>query len=521
MSAPRTLRTDVAIVGGGPVGMLLAAELAVRGVDVLVLERHAATRDEPRAGTLHARTLQGLRRRGWLGAAGPAAPPAGTVARAPFHFAGQWTLDVAAPAVEGPPILNVPQAALERRFEAAAREHGARVLRGHAVRAIDLRADGGAPGARLAVDGPAGPVTVDARWLAGCDGARSVVRDAAGIGGRTWPATVRALLGLVRVPAGALPAGWHRTPRGWTVNSPRAHGRNRLITFEFDGPDPRRRAPLGLDELRATAARIAGHDVPLDGLAFAGRFSDFSRLADRLAAGPVVLAGDAAHVHFPVGGQGLNLGLQDALALGWRLAAVLHGGAEPSALLADFDAERRAAARAVIDLTRAQRSLMDPADAAGPLRDGLAAMLRLGDVQRELGTLVSGQAVRAVRRADDHAAVGGFLPDAAVDGPDGPATIAGLLRRGRPLLVDWTGAPAAARADVLRPWSSRLTRATGRAALRGVGPALVLVRPDGYVAWAAAGARADDAAVARALVRWLGPARRTAAPPARVVAAAR
>ncbi|MFD8593095.1 FAD-dependent monooxygenase [Streptomyces sp. NPDC059637] len=482
---------DVAVVGGGPVGMLLACELGLHGVRTVVVERSPSTVDQPKAGTLHARTVQSLVRRGLLR---PEGRPV-----SPFHFAGLPGLTIAAPSVEGAPVVGRAQSDLERAFEHRARRLGAHVLRGHLLRDVRQERDR----VLADVDGPDGPLSLSAAYLVGADGARSTVRERAGFDSETCPPTVAALLGQVRLtdPMGT-PPGWHLTPRGWTVINVNPWGYSRVITFDFSGPHADRHAPLHLDELRATASRIAGHDIPMTDAVFLSRFSDFARLARDYRRGRVLLAGDAAHVHFPVGGQGLNLGLQDAFNLGWKLALTVRGRAGDG-LLDTYHDERRPAGRRVVDNTRAQLALMRPGAELDPLRELFAELLGLDQVRAHLGDMISAQETAYPAPPGGSPWEGRFLPNLPLERADGPGTagagdLAGLLVAGRPVLLvlggrGAYGADAASYADVVDtvhartpvpelPWDA------------------VLLRPDGYVAWA------SDAAegLAGALRRWFG-----------------
>ncbi|CAM5487958.1 2-polyprenyl-6-methoxyphenol hydroxylase-like FAD-dependent oxidoreductase OS=Streptomyces griseomycini OX=66895 GN=FHS37_006876 PE=4 SV=1 [Streptomyces griseomycini] len=274
--------------------------------------------DRPKATTLHARTVQCLVRRGHLGELLSAGDPgAAGLVSSPFHFAGIPGLVVSAPASEPEPILKCPQDELERLFERRARAAGARILRGHRVTEVRQEPDG----VHVTAEGPGGRVDCTAGHLVGADGARSTVREQTGITSRTYPATVSAMAGDVRlVEPDALRPGWHRTPRGWIVVKDAPDGGIRLRTLNCAGAHGARHQPLTLQELQREVSWIAGRDIAMTSPRWLSRFSDFSRLADSYRAGLVLLAGDAAHLHFPIGGQGLSTRLLDAVNLGRKPA---------------------------------------------------------------------------------------------------------------------------------------------------------------------------------------------------------
>ncbi|WP_052852659.1 FAD-dependent monooxygenase [Streptomyces avicenniae] len=508
-SSPRSPHTtEVAVVGGGPVGMLLAAELAHYGVAVTVIEQNERTLDVPKAGTLHARTAQSLLRRGYLTGPEPTAELLEAERAQAFHFAGLPGLTITGPAVEGEPIVGRAQGALERLFEHTARRRGATVLRGHRVTALRT-GEGAEADVRLTVEacaGGASPRTVVARWVVGADGARSLVREAVGITGEEHAPRTRAVLGLVDLDAPwQAPPGWNVTERGWTVISPGAHGPSRVAAFDFTGPHPDRRTPLTLEELQATVSRIAGRDIPLRNARFLDRFSDFARLADTYREGRVLLAGDAAHVHFPVGGQGLNLGIQDAVNLAWKLALHLRGWPSPW-LLDSYTAERRPPAARTIENTRAQLALMTPGTAHDPLRALFAQLLRLPDVSRRLGDMISDQDVRLPGHPAQSPLTGLFLPNLPLVVEGRATSVARLLRPGRLLLlVLGDGGAEDEGRRAIAPWEQVVDVVTA-ACVAQLPAGVLLVRPDGYLAWAddGGGTRAGLAALETALDGLLG-----------------
>ena len=485
------VRTEVIVVGGGPVGMLVAAELGLYGVKTVVVEIEAAVVDQPKAGTLHARAVQGLARRGYL-----AAPGQGFEGEAaqPFHFAGMPGLKIGAPRGEPKSVLKIPQAELERLIEKRALECGATVLRSHRVTGVVQHAD------RVAVlaEGPEGTVELTADYLVGADGSRSTVRQQIGFTAEVHPATVSALMGRVRfTDRGSVPPGWTRTARGWVVCTMSADGEGLVRTARFDGPCQDRRALVTLSELSSEVAFILGRDVPLVEPSSLSRFSDFTRLVHRFSDGRVFLAGDAAHVQFPVGGQGLSTGLQDAFNLGWKIAYVVRG-IMGEHLLSTYHDERWPAARSVVDNTRAQLALMRPGRELDPLRELFASLLSLEGVNEYIGSLISAQ--ETVYPAPSSAAspwVGRFFPNQRIETPQGTVDIAEMQHDGRAVLLLSSGAGTRYEAEARgRENALRVVRANGETALPHDA---LLIRPDGYVAWTA-----DAESPVQSLRTWFG-----------------
>ncbi len=474
-------RAQVLVVGGGPVGLLVAAELAGYGVDTVLLEARAEVSERPRATTLHARAVQSLARRGHLPGAehGYTAPAAGS----PFHFAGLPGLVIEVPAREPEAILKCPQAELERHFEQRATAAGARILREHRVTGF-VREDGPGGGVRVTVQGPRGSDVWSAAHLVGADGSRSTVREQADIASEEHPATVSALMGTVVLdPPDALADGWHRTPRGWVVAKRTPDGRTHLRTLDCTGACPDRRRQPTLEELRREVCRITGRDLAMRSPQWLSRFSDFARLATAYRAGRVLLVGDAAHVHFPIGGQGLSTGVLDALNLGWKLALVARGGAAEG-LLDTYDLERRPVARRVIDHTRAQLALMRPGPELDALRRVFTDLLAAEGVRDRLGGLISAQdTVLPAPPGASAPAVGTFLPNVVLDAEEGRTDVIGLLREGRALLLHF-GAEGARHREAARPWEAPLgLRVVGARPVAQLPYEALLVRPDGYLAW--------------------------------------
>jgi 2-polyprenyl-6-methoxyphenol hydroxylase-like FAD-dependent oxidoreductase len=486
------VQTQVVVVGGGPVGLFLACELAEYGVRTVVIEAQIAVSQRPKATTLHARTVQCLVRRGHLGGLlGARDLGTGGPASSSFHFAGIPGLVVSAPASEPEPILKCPQDELERFFERRARAAGARILRGY--RAVEVRQTPG--GVHVTAEGPSGRVSCAADYLVGADGARSVVREQAGFTSRSYPATVSAMAGDVRlVEPDALRPGWHRTRRGWIVAKEAPDRTMRLRTLNCAGAHRTRHQPLTLQELQREVSWIAGRHIAMTSPRWLSRFSDFSRLVDSYRAGRILLAGDAAHVHFPIGGQGLSTGLLDAVDLSWKLAFTVLGIAA-NTLLDTYDRERRPAAQRVIDNTRAQLALMRPDPALDPLRSLFAELLAGGGESGFLGSTISAQdAVLPVRTADASPWEGRFLHNVALTTREGRTDVIGLLRARWPLLLLFGGRGSSDLEQAGEQYAQ--LRVVHAAPIPELPCEALLVRPDGYIAWAAPGGEGLPSALA-------------------------
>lgn len=482
----RAVRAQVVVVGGGPVGMLVAAELAAYGIDTVLLEVRDRVSDRPKATTLHARALQGLARRGYL--PGCRAPYAGHPQGRPFHFAGLPGLVITAPENEPEPIRKCPQAELERLFEQRAVASGARILRGYRVTEVLQEADE----VRVTAEGPQGPVVFEAPYAVGADGARGTVREQSGIACDTRPASVSALMGAVRLEGpDVLADGWHRTARGWIVAKRDPQGRTYIRTLNCAGAHGNRQLAPTLEELSREVSWIAGRDIAMREPRWLGRFSDFTRLARTFRAGGVFLVGDAAHMHFPVGGQSLSTGVLDALNLGWKLALAVRGAAG-TGLLDTYDAERRPAAGRVIENTRAQLALMRPGPECDALRGVFTGLLASKNGQDgrggqgHLGAMVSGQdTVLPPLTGCPSPAEGTFLRNVAITTATGESDVIELLRTGRPQLLLF-GEKGRGYRDQAREWEG-IVRVVSAKPTPEVPYEALLVRPDGYIGWAPGG----------------------------------
>ncbi|MFG2098011.1 FAD-dependent oxidoreductase [Streptomyces sp. NPDC048612] len=506
---------DVVVAGGGPVGLLLACELALAGVPVTVLERLTEVDTTIKAGAINSPSSEAFYRRGMLPALAEAqreafekfsaflkqrqAAGASTVRQPPKfagHFAGIMLrgdlLDETDPDFDGhgpaADVGLVPQEALERLLGARAAELGVDLRRGVTLTGFDAGEDG--------VHVHTSDGTLRTGWLVGCDGGRSTVRRLAGF---PFPGTAPGITGrqaLVEMTgAEELGAGWN-----WTDAGTYAHGPlpGRILTVEFDGPPADRAAPVTAEELEESLRRVSGvPDVKVHKVLSATRFTDNARQVPDYRSGRVLLAGDAAHVHSPFGGQGLNLGLGDAMNLGWKLAATVRGHA-PAGLLDTYTAERHPLGAWVLEWTRAQVALMRPESHARALRGVIAELTGTVTATTFFAKKISGVGQRH-DLPGAHPLTGRSAPDLELS--DG-TRLAGHLHDGHGLLLDLAGAPGVRAAAA--GYDGRVQVVTagcpGRPGLAGL-----LVRPDGCTAWAAdSGGPGSPDELTAALRTWFG-----------------
>jgi 2-polyprenyl-6-methoxyphenol hydroxylase-like FAD-dependent oxidoreductase len=482
---------DVAVVGGGPVGMWLAAELHRGGVRPVVLERRAQRPPYSKALTIYPRTVEQFAMRGlvdrWL-AEGTPVPSS--------HFALlKNRLDFSFLPTRYPYTLFLPQRRTEELLEHHLAELGVPYLREHAVTGLRQDEDG----VELDLDTPSGAATVRAPFAVGCDGASSLVRAAAGIDFAGTPDTWRSILGDVELTEPPpTPALSLNTPGGSMYMIAIGGGRYRVAPIDHATLHDLGE-PVTFGGLRASTRRLAGTDFGMRETPdmWLSQVGNAARQAGRYRSGRVFLAGDAAHIHYPAGGQGLNLGLQDAANLAWKLAAELRGWAPPG-LLDSYHAERYPVGLDVIDDSLAQCALI-----ANSTREGIALRDRFDKIlgthpslSRELALRLSGLTIRyPVPGHAQDPPVGERAPDLDLKGAPA-ATIFALLRPARFVLLtlDPAAVPAgpatpgsAPAASTLAGYADRVDIVTaqlaeGHAAWTGLRS--VLIRPDGYVAWA-------------------------------------
>ena len=494
---------DVVIAGAGPVGLFLACELRLAGLSVLVLEQA----EDPRSPLkrlpfgmrgLSVPTIEAFYRRGWLDdiavrqGASPAAHWMQQARRPGGHFAGiqfyqdnidssKWPYRLPSPAGS---TIAVDMEQIETALTVRASAMGVEIRRGLGVEDLDQSDED--------VTVRAGGKTFRARWLVGCDGGRSTVRK---IGGFEFVGTDPEFTGysveVEMADPDKLPSGRHYTPTGmYTYARPGTIG-----MVEFDGGAFHRTQPIPLEHVQAVLRRVSGADVTVTALRLATTWTDRAHQATAYRKGRVLLAGDAAHIHSPLGGQGLNLGLGDAMNLGWKLAATLRGDA-PAGLLDSYESERHPVGAQILDWSRAQVALMRPSRSSRALEAIIRDLIDTRDGATYFAERVWGVSLR-YDLGGSHPLVGRGVPDFELT--DG-TKIGELLKSGAGMLLDFDVRPSL-QALVSR-WSDRITYIASDVKDR-LGLNAVLVRPDGFVAWVGE-ADLDLEGIAEALSRWFG-----------------
>jgi 2-polyprenyl-6-methoxyphenol hydroxylase-like FAD-dependent oxidoreductase len=492
---------DVLVVGAGPAGLTLAGELALAGVDVAIVERRAdQTIAGSRAGGLHARTIEVFDQRGIAArflSEGQKAQVAG--------FA-MIRLDISDFPTRHNYGLGLWQNHIERILAGWVSELAVPIHRGCDVTGF-TQDDAGVD---IALSGCQ---SLRARYLVGCDGGRSLIRKAAGIAFPGWDPTVSSLIAEVEM-TGEPPLGVRHDATGVHALGKRDYEIvDGQVVYKAGGPVGvmLTEAQVGpateptLDDLKQALIAVYGTDYGAHSPAFISRFTDMSRQAETYRKGRVLLAGDAAHVHAPDGGQGLNTGVQDAVNLGWKLAQVVKG-VSPDSLLDTYHAERHPVGARVLRNTMASVALRRPDDRTRALRDTVGEFLGMEEPCKRLAAELSGLGIH-YDLGEGHPLLGRRMPDLDLVTADGPLRVFALLHGARPVLLN-LGEPGA---FDIAPWADRVQRIDamygGVWELPALGevtaPTAVLIRPDGYVAWVAEGAALG---LHQALTAWFGPA---------------
>jgi 2-polyprenyl-6-methoxyphenol hydroxylase-like FAD-dependent oxidoreductase len=491
MRAMKPLKSghEVLIVGAGPTGLTLAGELALAGIDVAVLERRENQAIAgSRASGLHPRTLEVFDQRGIAErfvAQGTKYPV--------VLFAGA-TLGIG----DVPSRHNYWLALWQEKIEQTLAEWviGLKVPIYYGEELTSFTQDDAAVDVNLR-DGR----TLRAKYLVGCDGGRSLVRRQAGIDFPGWDPSISYL--IAEAETTTEPAWGMRTGANGTNAIGKIDDGRRMRTVLIEDQLRRGEQPT-VDELRAALVGVYGTDFGVHNVTWISRFTDAARQAASYRERRVLLAGDAAHVHSPVGGQGLNLGVLDAVNLGWKLAQVVRGISAPS-LLDTYQEERRPAAARLLKTTLAITALSRGDDRSAALRDTLAELMQLDVPRMWYATMLSGLDIRYDFGAG-HALLGRRIPDLELSTPEGPRRLYTFLHSANAVLFNF-GDPGSL---TIRGWSDRVRRVDARYSgawnLPALGPVAapgaVLVRPDGHVAWTG-DSRADG--LAEALTAWCGP----------------
>ncbi|MDT9695305.1 FAD-dependent monooxygenase [Streptomyces sp. P17] len=467
--------TDVLVVGAGPTGLLLAAELAQTGVATTLVERRHTESNLTRAFAIHARTLEALDARGTADEL-----VAGGVTVDSIRIFGAADLNLTRLPTRFPFVLVTPQYETERVLRKRAEAVGVRMRWGTEL--VSLRQD--ADGVEAELRGPDGTVRTERTpYLVGADGVHSTVRRAVGLPfiGRSsvMSSLVLADVQLAEPPTDVLTV--NGTGDGFAFIAPFGDGWYRVITWyrHRQLPDD---APATLEEVREDTRRALGTDYGMHDARWLSRFHNDERQAPHYRQGRVLLAGDAAHTHSPAGGQGMNTGLQDAFNLGWKLAAVVRGRAD-DALLDSYEAERHPVGQAVIrrtgTLVRVVLLRTPPLRAVRGLVG--RTVLHAGPVVDKVAGALSGIAIRYEAGPHAHPSAGARAPDLPLSGAGGANRLYEALRTGRFVLLTADPSETAALDGRVADAVDVHAVADSRAAAV---PPLILVRPDGYVAWA-------------------------------------
>ncbi|KRV49564.1 monooxygenase [Wenjunlia vitaminophila] len=491
----RALDADVIVVGAGPTGLMLAAELRLGGARVILTEKLAEPTGQSRGLGFTARAMEVFDQRGLL-------PRFGDLETSPMgHFGGvQFDYTVLEGAHFG--ARGIPQSQTEAVLEGWATELGVDIRRGWEFTELAEGFEDG-DSVEITVRAPDGAQRLRASYLVGCDGGHSLVRKAAGIEFAGYPAT-RAMYLADVVGCGLRPRFLGEIqPNGMVMAAPLGEGVDRIIVCPHGTPAEDRDRTLTFAEVADAWKHITGEDISHGSAEWVSSFTDATRQATEYRRGRVLLAGDAAHIHLPAGGQGLSVGVQDAANLGWKLAAVVRGDA-PEGLLDTYHGERHPVGERLLANTRVQGAVFLGGEEAAPLREMFTDLIEFDDVKRYLAGRVSGLDIRYEVGGGDHPLLGQRIGHRRLVGAARETSTTELLHPGRSVLLDLVDDPdlrlaAADFRDRVTVVTASPKPADGADPLAGT--AGVLVRPDGHVVWAAP----DATGLADALRRWVGP----------------
>jgi 3-(3-hydroxy-phenyl)propionate hydroxylase len=500
----------VVIVGGGPTGMMLAGELALAGVDVAIVERRPNQElAGSRAGGLSSRTLEVFDQRGIVDrflAEGQIAQVAGFAV---------MRLDISDFPTRHNYGLALRQKHIERILAGWVSELAVPIYRSRELTCFAQNDDG------VTIELSDG-ASLRASYLVGCDGGRSLVRKAAGIEFPGWDATTSSILAEAEM-AEEPPLGVHRTALGiHAFGREKYEIRDGKVVFAKEGPigvmvtekmvtekNVGATTEPTLRDLSEALVAVCGTDYGIHNLTWISRFTDMSRQAAAYRKGRVLLAGDAAHVHSPVGGQGLNTGVQDAVNLGWKLAQVVKG-TSPEGLLDTYHVERHPVAARVLRTTMAQVALQRTDDRTEALREIVVELLGMEEPRKRIAAEMSGLGIH-YDLGEGHPLLGRRMPDLDLVAADGPLRVFTLLHKASPVLLN-LGEPGG---FDITPWADRVrlidAKYVGPWELPAIGavtaPTAVLIRPDGYVPWVGDLSQVGlaDVGLTDALTTWFGP----------------
>ncbi|MGZ3419543.1 MAG: FAD-dependent monooxygenase [Polyangiales bacterium] len=492
----------VLIAGGGPTGLMLAAELALARIDVAIVERRVSQElAGSRAGGLHSRTIEVLDQRGIADrflSQGKIMQVAG--------FA-MIPLDISDFPTRHNYGLALRQESIERVLAAWAAELSIPIYRGLEV--TGFAQDDSGVDVALSPSGDSAASSdgrsLRAKYLVGCDGGRSLIRKKAGIDFPGWDPSISYLIAECEM-ADEPALGMRRDERG--INGLGKLDDGNRVRVVLNEPRNRQADQPTLDDIREALIAVYGTDFGVHDVTWLSRFTDMARQAASYRERRVLLAGDSAHVHAPNGGQGLNIGVQDAVNLGWKLAQVVNG-TSPESLLDTYQSERHPIGARVLELTKAQTALGRGDERTNALRDFMSELLSMDEPRKRFAAMMSGLDIR-YDLGTGHPQLGRRMPDLDLVTESGQRRVFTLLHDARPILLH-LGEPGAL--DIT-PWADRVrlieARYTGVWELPVLGvvaaPTAVLIRPDGYVAWAGSG---TDQGLRDALTTWFGPPRQT------------